>query len=48
MKLGDGVVCLAMLVWLTVAVGPWWVGVTLFCGAMVLNLIHDEVKRRAQ
>ncbi len=36
--LGDGLLHLAVLVWVSVGVGPWWVGVVLFVGALAVNL----------
>lgn len=46
MRLGDGVLSLAMLVWATVAVGPVWLGVVLFLFAGALNFAHGEIVRR--
>ena len=42
MKLGDGIVIAGMLIWLSVSVGPWWVGLLLFAGAWVANLLAKE------
>jgi len=42
MKLGDGLLCLAMLIWLSVSVGPWWLGVALFVGAGFVNYWSDR------
>lgn len=48
MKLGDvpiatrALLMLAMLVWLTVAVGPWWLGVGLFLVAWAINVWRQE------
>jgi hypothetical protein len=41
-KLGDALLMLAMLVWLTVAVGPWWLGVGLFLAAWAINVWRQE------
>lgn len=38
MKPGDGLLLIALLVWLSVRVGPWWLGVVLFVAAWVVNL----------
>lgn len=37
--LGDGLAHLAVLVWLSVAVGPWWVGLTIFLVAIAVNVV---------
>lgn len=37
-RLGDGLLFLALLVWMSVSVGPWWVGVMLFAGAYGINI----------
>jgi len=43
MKLGDGLLCLAMLVWISIAVGPWWVGLLLFVSAGIINYAMDRL-----
>lgn len=43
MRPGEAFLGLAVLVWLSIAVGPWWVGVVLFLVGLGLNLI--PVKR---
>lgn len=45
MPLGDGVLLLAMLIWLSVGVGPWWLGVVLFFGAMIVNFFWFRAQR---
>ena len=39
-KLGDGLTIVAMLVWLSVSVGPWWLGLLIFVVAWVVNTIQ--------
>lgn len=46
MKLGDRVAILAILVWLSVAAGPAWVGMTILAGALALNQMHDTWRKR--
>lgn len=46
MKLGDGFLVLGLWVWMTVAVGPWPVGLILFVFAFVLNFVHDYLPKR--
>lgn len=43
MKLGDAVLPLGLLVWLSVSVGPWWVGLALFGVSWALNIAHDLI-----
>lgn len=38
MKLGDAATILAMLAWLSASVGPWWLGLVLFFGGMLINI----------
>jgi hypothetical protein len=40
MKPGDALLSLVVLVWVSISVGPWWVGVIAFLAAWVLNAIH--------
>lgn len=37
-KYGDAIVVLGLAVWMSVAVGPWWVGVALFVAGFLVNL----------
>lgn len=37
MRKGDGWLSLAMLVWLSLSVGPWWLGLLLFFLAWFVN-----------
>lgn len=39
MNIGDAVFALALLVWMSVSVGPWWIGVLIFLVAWVVNLL---------
>lgn len=43
LPLGDAVLIFAMFIWLTVAVGPWWLGAGLFVMACILNWLHQRV-----
>ena len=44
MKIGDGVGIIAILLWLSWSVGPWWLGIVIFVLAFVLNYIQDSYK----
>ena len=46
MPLGDGLGILAMLVWLSVSVGPWWIGAVVFFGVLVVNIWDQNIRRR--
>lgn len=46
MKVGDGLLLIAMLIWLTVSVGPWYVGVGLFCLTWIVNIVAHLVITR--
>ena len=39
---GDKLGLVAMMVWITVAVGPWWIGVSLFVGITVINSLTKK------
>ncbi len=43
MRWGDGWLSLAVLVWLSYAVGPWWLGVVLFGVAGFLNYVEERM-----
>ena len=43
---GDAFILFAMFLWLTIAVGPWWVGVILFFTSMLINTIVYYIKNR--
>ena len=36
--LGGRLIDLSVLVWLSISVGPWWVGVLLFMAGIIVNL----------
>ncbi len=44
MKFGDGLGIIAILVWLSIAVGPWWVGLAILAGVTVVNTIQASRK----
>ena len=37
--IGDVFLDMALFVWVTAAVGPWWIGVVLFVCAFLLNIV---------
>lgn len=39
LQFGDSLLLLAMLVWLTVSVGPWYLGVSMFLSAALINFV---------
>jgi len=46
LNLGDSALLFAMWLWLTVAVGPFWLGAVLFGVAWLLNLVGSRVNPR--
>lgn len=44
MRCGDAIVIFSMWVWLTVSVGPWWVGVGLLAIGWGLNALTKGVE----
>ena len=42
-KLGDALLQLFVLGWLSVSVGPWYVGVIAFLLAWIINSVQGEV-----
>lgn len=47
MRAGTGLATAALVVWVSVAVGPWWLGLVLFLGAWVVNhLEHRLLEQR--
>ncbi len=44
---GTGLLYMSTLVWLSVSVGPWWLGVVLFCAAWVINIVEYNMSPRA-
>lgn len=45
MKAGDGVLLLGLFAWMTVSVGPWWVGAGIFAAGWLLNAVVAIAKR---
>lgn len=41
-SLGDVIIDLGVLVWVSVAVGPWWVGVGLFLVGWLANVAFER------
>jgi hypothetical protein len=41
MKLGDGLSLFLTWLWVTIAVGPWWVGMAILVVGVIGNLYHD-------
>lgn len=39
-RLGDALGHLAIVVWLSVAVGPWWVGLVLLAAIIIINTVQ--------
>ena len=39
-KLGDALLPVALFVWMTWAVGPYYLGVAIIIGVFALNLLH--------
>lgn len=44
-RLGDALGIYAIIIWLSVGVGPWWLGVVLVVGAAVINTLRDKATR---
>lgn len=40
---GDAFLNIIILLWLTIAVGPWWVGVLTFFISFFINLFHRHL-----
>ncbi len=45
MKLGDGLGVLALMVWISYSVGPWWLGGAIMAGAGILNFLEKRARR---
>lgn len=43
---GDKLVCFGLLIWMSVSVGPWWIGLILFLCGMVVNLSVRLAKKK--
>lgn len=41
MKIGDGLLIIGLLVWVSVAIGPGWIGIALFLGAWLVNYLTE-------
>ena len=48
MYAGEGFLLLALLVWMGIAIGPWYVPVILFIVTATLNVLHITLLRRSQ
>lgn len=44
--IGGGFLSTAVLVWVSVSVGPWWVGIILLLGGLCLNLAAALAKKK--
>lgn len=44
-RAGEALVLLAVLVWLSVSVGPWWVGIAIFIAGSLANRSASRLKR---
>jgi hypothetical protein len=47
-KAGEGIITLGILIWMSVSVGPWWIGLVLFMGGMILNLLVTLAKAKKE
>lgn len=57
MPAGDTLLMYLILFWLSIGVGPWWLGLVGFFGSYVINLVHhymlvrkkvDEMEKMAK
>lgn len=46
MRAGDAIFLLGLFLWVTVAVGPWWVGIALFLAGGAVNYAVHGVPLR--
>lgn len=45
-RAGDGIVLLLILLWLSITVGPWWLGVAIFAlGVLVNHFEHNSAEK---
>jgi hypothetical protein len=44
----NGIILLGVLIWMSVSVGPWWVGLVLFLCQIVLDLLVRLAKKEAK
>lgn len=45
MRWGDGVMAIAMLIWISHSVGPSWIGIAIFVIAYILNVAEGLLFR---
>ena len=45
---GEKIITLGILVWMSVSVGPWWIGAILFLCGMILNLLVALAKAKKE
>ena len=48
MRWGDGVLALSCLIWLSISVGPWWIGLGIFVLSFILNILQFVYFRRTR
>jgi membrane protein implicated in regulation of membrane protease activity len=49
MLLGDFILVWGLAIWMTVAVGPWYIGIILMLASLLLNsIIQKAIQRRVQ
>jgi len=46
LNLGDGIAVVLILVWLSVGVGPWWLGWVIFFVSGVGNIVGSIISKR--
>lgn len=46
LNLGDAILLFSLFIWVTIEVGPWWLGVSIFILAIILNIIGDNIRRK--
>lgn len=44
MLIGDVILMIGLLVWMTISIGPWWLGLSMFILTIVFNVVHQYVK----
>lgn len=45
-RAGDAVFLFALWVWMTISVGPWWVGALIFVIGSALNIGESQYRKR--
>ncbi len=48
MLAGDSLLVLALLIWLTFSIGPWWLGVSIFALSTIIQFLHKRYLMRAR